>query len=161
MQTQQVCYSSPAVAPDGTVVYGASGGGVARALQGEGGKVLWAHNLSLFGSTMGAITADGAHVILANHSGLGKLSVRTGEVVWSSAHESNIQSAAIVLDAAGTAWVTQGHGVSMTDAHGNTTNCDIADPDGSGYNSLVAATIAADGVLLQLTIHGMMRALVG
>ena len=72
-------YTSPTVAPDGTVIYGASGGGVARAVSAEG-KQLWETNLQIFASTMGAITADGEHVLLANGSGLGKIEIKTG--VW-------------------------------------------------------------------------------
>ena len=45
--------------------------------------------------------------------------------------------------------------------NGNTTNCNIPDPGGSGFNDMVQLSIAADGLILQLSIHGMMKALVG
>jgi outer membrane protein assembly factor BamB len=161
LQTVQVMYTSPTVAPDGTVIYGASGGGVARAVSAEG-KQLWEADLQLFASTMGAITTDGEHVLLANASGLAKIEIKTGATVWSSKQEGRIAAAAIVLDSDGRAYVPNGHGISFTSPDGlNTTNCDITDPSGSGFNSLVSLTLAADGMVLQLSIHGMMKALVG
>ena len=63
---------------------------------------------------------------------------------------------------AGVAFVPNGHGISMTLPDGsNTTNCNIPDPGGSGFNDMVQLSIAADGLILQLSIHGMMKALVG
>lgn len=160
VQTKQVMYTSPAIAPDGTVVYGASRGGVARAISVEG-RELWNASLGVFASTMGAITDDGKHVLLVSKTGLAKVEIATGNVVWNSARGGNVQSAAIVIDAASVVWATTGHGVDMTDGTGNTTNCDIrADiHDGSGFSSIGAATLAADGVILQLSIHGMLKAL--
>jgi outer membrane protein assembly factor BamB len=161
LQTNQVMYTSPTIAPDGTVIYGASGGGIARAVSSVG-KQLWELDLGLFASTMGAITHDGNHVLLANSSGLCKVEIATGSAVWTSDHESRIASAGIAVDSTGVAFVPNGHGISYTKSDGsNTTNCDLPDPSGSGYNSMVQLTIAGDGMILQLSIHGMMKALVG
>ena len=161
LQTNQVMYTSPTIAPDGTVIYGASGGGIARAVSSVG-KQLWELDLGLFASTMGAITHDGNHVLLANSSGLCKVEIATGSAVWTSDHESRIASAGIAVDSTGVAFVPNGHGISYTKSDGsNTTNCDLLDPSGSGYNNMIQLTIAGDGMILQLSIHGMMKALVG
>ena len=161
LQTNQVVYKSPTIAPNGAVIYGASGGGVARAVLAAG-QQLWDINLGLFESTMGAMTADGDHVLLASSSGLGKVEIATGKTVWCSNHESHIAAAEIVIDSTGAAFVPNGHGISFTKPDGgNTTNCNILDPSGSGFNSMVQLTIAGDGMILQLSIHGMMNAFVG
>ena len=79
--------------------------GVARAVSATG-KSLWNLNLGLFASTMGAITSDGAHVLLANSSGLSKVEVATGRTIWSSDHESRIEAAGLVIDATGASHLT-------------------------------------------------------
>ena len=108
-------YTSPTVAPSGTVIYGASGGGLATAVSAAG-KILWAKNMTTFHSTMGAITADGQHVLLVsgNTPGCGsdrvsKLAITTGEEVWPyktgpGCGVGSVNAAALTIDASGTAW---------------------------------------------------------
>lgn len=115
VQTKQVMYTSPTVAPSGTVIYGASGGGLATAVSAAG-KILWAKNMTTFHSTMGAITADGQHVLLVsgNTPGCGsdkvsKLAITTGEEVWPyktgpGCGVGSVNAAALTIDASGTAW---------------------------------------------------------
>jgi outer membrane protein assembly factor BamB len=115
VQTKQVIYTSPTVAPSGTVIYGASGGGLAMALSVKG-DILWTKNMTTFHSTMGAITSDGEHVLLVSGPTQGcgsdkvsKLVINTGEEVWPyktgpGCGVGNVQSAALTIDASGTAW---------------------------------------------------------
>ena len=115
IQTKQVIYTSPTVAPSGIVVYGASGGGLATAVSATG-NILWTKNMSTFHSTMGAITSDGKHVLLVSGSTQGcssdkvsKLVINTGEEVWPNetgpgCGVGNVNAAALTIDAAGTAW---------------------------------------------------------
>ena len=159
-QTKQVVYTSPTVAADGTIVYGASGGGQASALS-PAGQLLWTKNLSYVASTMGASTTDG-HVLVAsgpteqcrNCAYVTKVDPKTGQQLWSSPLDGPMQAAAIIVDAAGTAWTAQSHGVSMTTIAGNSTACTVSDGQ---WNSLGAVTIPSEGLLLQLTLHGMLR----
>jgi hypothetical protein len=53
-----------------------------------------------------------------------------------------------------------GHGVLMTDVNtGNTTVCTTPCDGCAGWSDLVAVTVATDGVLLQLNVHGELSAL--
>jgi hypothetical protein len=108
-------YTSPTVAPSGPVIYGASGGGLSTAVSAAG-EIQWAKNMSTFHSTMGAITADGQHVLLVsgNTPGCGsdkvsKLVITTGEEVWPyktgpGCGVGSVNAAALTIDASGTAW---------------------------------------------------------
>jgi outer membrane protein assembly factor BamB len=166
--TKQVVYTSPTVTAgygkgNETVVYGASGGGMANAVSADG-KLIWSANLTQLASTMAASTTDG-HVLLNSGntpkcqtcSFLNKIDPTTGNIVWTSQlHDRNIQAAAITVDAAGTAWIPSGHGLIFTNTEGNSTMCS----DIGGGNSMGSLTIPIDGVVLQLTQHGGLRALV-
>lgn len=146
----------------GTVVYGASGGGIASGLSPQG-KVLWTKNLTLARSTMAAVTTDG-YVLLASgnrNEGMIKIEPATGTVVWSSeTHQSPSQAAAIVLDARGVALLPTDAGITSTDPAGNSTACTIqlgpSRPGHGppGFNSLGSVAIASDGVLLMLSNNG-------
>ena len=170
VQTEQVVYTSPTVAQDGTVIFGGSGGGMATAVSPTG-KIVWSLNLTELGSTMGAATADGAHVLLigcvpptAGSTGTGgqqmlKIEVASGKIVQALGGVGawQVSAAAISVDARGTAFVPVNHGFVMVPAQGNATFCGVGD---SRFGSLGAITIPMDGVVLIPGITGGLRAMV-
>jgi hypothetical protein len=132
------------------------------------GAVLWSKNTTYFASTMAAVTADGHVLLISEDKGafLNKVEPATGNIVGWSAHEevhdgapikledTNVQAAAITVDASGMAWIPSGHGVTMVTNEGNVTSCGI-----DAMNSIGSVSLPADGVLLQLNIHGMLLAM--
>ena len=92
-----------------------------------------------------------------------KLQIHSGLVAdnqsWVADHQvPKIQAAALVIDKSGTVWVPNGRGVTMVQTLSvngsvvaNATNCPL---DNGETNSLAALTIAADGFILMLDMHG-------
>lgn len=87
------------------------------------------------------------------------LTVATGEVVWEGSTGGKVTAAGITLDAGGVAWTTNNHGLTRTTPDGNSTACTTPCDGCAGWNALGAATVATDGVILQLNVHGELAAL--
>lgn len=94
-----------------------------------------------------------------------KLQVHSGLVAdkqpWIADHVPKIQAAALVIDKLGTVWVPNGRGITMVrtlsvngSVVANATNCPLDNGVNGETNSLAALTIAADGFILMLDMHG-------